>query len=331
MSLINKIDQLRAASSINISNVLKNWAPYIHEAEETFIRPVLGDDFFDELDEAANSSGSDESVYEDLLTKIRMALALYAMYLGTDEMSMSVSSAGIQKISSETHKPAAEYEILNIKESYQQRAHRHIDLSLRYLADNRDKFPGYIPVNHGCFISNAADFNQYIDINSSRRVFLQLIPIMKTVEKKYIRPSISDDLFNELKEVMNGSGSTAMSEDQQKLVELIKPALAHLTMVRALQEITIDLLNWGSFQFAWSTFKSMQRMADVNKDSISMMLAAHQRDGESDMKELQEFLDNNATESKYTGFFHSSKYVGPASSKKRIDFINSADKSLFCP
>ena len=37
MSLITNISQLRAASSISISNTLANWQPYLDEAEETFI------------------------------------------------------------------------------------------------------------------------------------------------------------------------------------------------------------------------------------------------------------------------------------------------------
>jgi len=37
-----------------------------------------------------------------------------------------------------------------------------------------------------------------------------------------------------------------MSKEQKALMELIRPALAHLTISRALLEISIDILDWAS-------------------------------------------------------------------------------------
>jgi hypothetical protein len=331
MSLITNIAQIRSASSISLSNTIDIWRPYISEAEETFLVPVLGEDFFEELDEAANSSASGSSIYDGLLVKARMAVALYALYLGADEMAMSVSGAGVQVVQSETHKPAAEYQVLNLKESWLMRAHRHVDLLLKYLDENRSTFTGYAPVSNDCIITTAAEFQKYVDINSSRRVFLQLVPVMKNVEKKWIRPAITETIYNELLDVIHGSGSSDPSSDQQALLDLVKPAIAHLTIVRALQEITLDLLNWGAFVFSWSTFKSMKRIDEANADRVAMMIQANQRDADAEMKVIQEFLDNNASDARYTAFFESDLYVGPDEAERRIDFVNSAEKAIFVP
>jgi len=331
MSLITNILQLRTASPISVSNSLDIWRPYLTEAEETFIRPVVGDKLFSLMDDAVNGSGSDASVYDAVIVKARIALSLYALYLGADEMTVSVSASGIQVVSSDTHKPASEYQILNLKESWMQRAHRHMDLMLKYLDENRTKFPDYISLEHDSFITNAAEFQKYVDINGSRRVFLMLKPILTSIEKKYIRYTVSPDYYDALKESINGSGSSPVSTDDQAVIDLIKPALAHLTIVRALQEITTDLLNWGAFVNSWSTFKSMRRMDEVNQSRVSLMLEANQRDGDAELKELQEFLDTNASAIKYATYFGSDRYVGPVTAKQRIDFTNSADNSFFCP
>ncbi len=307
MSLITNIAQIRSASSISLSNTIDIWRPYISEAEETFLVPVLGEDFFEELDEAANSSASGSSIYDGLLVKARMAVALYALYLGADEMAMSVSGAGVQVVQSETHKPAAEYQVLNLKESWLMRAHRHVDLLLKYLDENRSTFTGYAPVSNDCIITTAAEFQKYVDINSSRRVFLQLVPVMKNVEKKWIRPAITETIYNELLDVIHGSGSSDPSE------------------------ITLDLLNWGAFVFSWSTFKSMKRIDEANADRVAMMIQANQRDADAEMKVIQEFLDNNASDARYTAFFESDLYVGPDEAERRIDFVNSAEKAIFVP
>ena len=331
MSLITNIEQIRAASSINVSNTINNWRPYITEAEEVFIRPVIGSEFYDVLDGVVNGSGSGDSGYDELLVKVRTALSLYSIHLGIDEMSVSVGPQGIQVVATDSHKPAPEYQVLNLKESLLMRAHRNIDMVLIYLSQHREQFSDYTPVSHGCLIADAAAFGRYVDINGSRRVFLQLIPVMRNIEQRYIRPTISEDLYDELQEAVNGSGSSAISDDLQALLSRIQPALAYLTMARALQDITLDLLNWGAFQFAWSTFKSMRRMDEVNQDKAGQMMQAHQRDGEAALKAVQEWLDSNATADKYAAYFNSQRYVGAESAVTRLDFENSSDKSFFCP
>ena len=47
MSLITDISQVRAASSINVSNTLDAWQPYLEEAELTFIKPSIGSELFE--------------------------------------------------------------------------------------------------------------------------------------------------------------------------------------------------------------------------------------------------------------------------------------------
>ena len=47
--LIDNLSQILTAASINVSNSIENWFPYIDEAQETFIKPVLGNALFDQL------------------------------------------------------------------------------------------------------------------------------------------------------------------------------------------------------------------------------------------------------------------------------------------
>ena len=50
--LIDNLSQVLAAASINVSNTIENWFPYIGEAQESFIRPVLGDVLYGQLQDA---------------------------------------------------------------------------------------------------------------------------------------------------------------------------------------------------------------------------------------------------------------------------------------
>ena len=158
--LITTIQQFRTASSINISNTIDPWLPYIQDAEETFIIPVIGIDMYyailaiiednikpieDPTFEAdpgikpgPGSGLTAEELQLSFIDKLRNAEALYALYLGIDEMSLSISSAGIQVIASDTHKPAPQYQIMNLKETYITRAHRQIDVALAFFMENEE-------------------------------------------------------------------------------------------------------------------------------------------------------------------------------------------------
>jgi hypothetical protein len=280
--LITTIAQLRAASSINISNNIENWLPYIADAEELFITPILGEDVMHFIDNTVHPKVSEQDpidIISDagdippdyatiLLEKVRKAVALYALFLGVDEMAVSISAAGIQVLQSDTHKPAPQYQIMNLKETYLSRAHMQVDSILRYIVKNIAFLSG-LPLPKSLYLIRDADqFQVYADIHSSRRVFLSLQSIIGSIEQKYIKPTLTPQLFASVKEEYQAG---TLSPDNQILYDMIIPALVHLTMARALMEINIDMLDWGIFNNATNTFNSLGSKAQANKDRVAVM------------------------------------------------------------
>ena len=271
--LITTIVQLRAASSINVSNNIDNWLPYLSDAEDVFIIPAIGQNLYDAIisylnpdsneDSESGNAGSEAQIpnpiLDALILRVRKALSLYALYLGIDEVAVSVSGAGIQVLQSDTHKPAPQYQIMNLKETYISRAHRQMDLILSYIEKNYSELPAVDFPKYPYFIRNAEEFQLYADIHASRRVFLSLMPIMESVEKKFIKPTISELLFDDLKSKLQIGNS--LSDDERTLLGYIMPSLAHLTMARALLEISIDILDWGVFNNSANTFNNIQNIA----------------------------------------------------------------------
>ena len=331
--LIDNLSQVLTAASINVSNSIENWFPYIGEAQETFIKPVLGDTLYQQLQETANpivrepeQKPVDTHLF-DLLEMIRKPLALYALWLGADEFGVSISSQGIQVIETPTHKTAPQYRVQNLKENWIRRANTSLDLVLKFLDEHKEDYPGYEPQDADLFIRGTLEFNSEVDIRESRRVFVSLKPVIRSVEKKYIRPTLSAELFDELKNAWKSDDE--LTTAQLVLLDLIRPALAHLTMARALLEISIDILDWGIFDTAGNTFANVSSKQASNKDRISIMAEANQRDGESELKALQQYLDEIASEDIYTAYFHSTRYAGKAIAETRNEFINKSDNSFF--
>jgi len=330
---IDNLSQVLTAASINVSNSIENWFPYIDEAQETFIKPVLGDVLYDQLqgamnpDDHASEARPIDGRLVDLLAMIRKPLALYALWLGADEFGVSISSQGIQVIESPTHKTAPQYRVQNLKENWIRRANTSLDLVLKFLDEHTEDYPGYDPQDADLFIRGTLEFNSEVDIRESRRVFVSLKPIIRSVEKKYIRPTLSAELFDELKVAWKSDDD--LTSSQIALLDLIRPALAHLTMARALLEVSIDILDWGIFDTAGNTFANVSSKQASNKDRISIMAEANQRDGESELKALQQFLDEMASEEVYPAYFHSTRYVGKAKAEPRNEFFNKSDNSYF--
>jgi len=331
--LIDNLSQVLNAASINVSNSIENWFPYIDEAQETFIKPVLGDVLYDQLqdlmalDPVPPDDGTTTEKLAELLAILRKPLALYALWLGADEFGVSISSQGIQVIESPTHKTAPQYRVQNLKENWIRRANTSLDLVLKFLDKRKEDYPGYEPQDADLFIRGTLEFNSEVDIRESRRVFVSLKPIIRSVEKKYIRPTLSPGFFDELKAAwQSGDDLTTM---QIVLLDLIRPALAHLTMARALLEISIDILDWGIFDTAGNTFANVSSKQASNKDRISIMAEANQRDGESELKALQQYLDETASEDAYPAYFHSTRYAGKVIAETRNEFINKSDNSFF--
>ena len=94
-------------------------------------------------------------------------------------------------------------------------------------------------------------------------------------------------------------------------------------------EISIDILDWGIFDTAGNTFANVSSKQASNREKISAMAEANQRDGEAELKALQQFLDETASETVYPLYFNSSRYAGNAMAEKRIEFFNKPDNSFF--
>ena len=331
--LIDNLSQVLSAASINVSNTIENWFPYIEEAQETFIKPVLGIGLYDQLQDAMAldpvppDDGTTLENLVKLLEMVRKPLALYAWWLGAAEFGVSVSSQGIQVIETPIHKTAPQYRVQNLKENWIRRANTALDLVLKFLDEHREDYPAYICQDADLFIRNTLEFNNEVDIRESRRVFVALKPVIRSVERKYIRPALSSELFDELKQVL--LSNSEMSKEQKALMDQIRPALAHLTISRALIEISIDVLDWGIFDTAGNTFANVSSKQASNKDRISIMAEANQRDGEAELKALQQLLDETASETVYPLYFHSSRYAGKANAERRIEFLNKPDNSFF--
>jgi len=350
MTIVKSIDQIRLASPLSISNKIEHWQPFLDDSEDVFIKSLFSETMWYFLQlftspdtdpvewiEVLNGDkilvGNNRFIafYQELARRLSKPEALYAIWLGIDEMAVNITSAGVQVLQSDTNKPAPQYLVMNVKETCLTRAHRNIDTILQWVAQYSQNFTamnsGYGTIlSTSCLISGADQFQTYADIHSSRRVFLSLLPVIRSIEQKYIIPTISQSVYNQ---IIGFISTNRVDPTYTKLLQVILPAIVHLSMARALLEISIDILDWGIFNTSVNTFNNLQYKAQVNDQRIAVMQEANQRDGEAELKAVQEFMDNNATAVLFAEYFNSLSYAGPASAVKRDEYVNDVTKSIF--
>ncbi len=350
MNLVTSIDHIATAAPVPVTLKFELLQPFVDDAHNIFIMPMFPTPMMNSLFYRLNTDDDptlteeipskdetplvtreilDELNWWKLIHLVIKAESLYALYLSVDELSVNLSGTGVTVIQSDTHRPAPQYQVMNVKERYIARAHEQMDLCLALIQNNFDTFNERAGdfYDSKLLVKDAKQFQVYADIHASRRVFLAMMPLMRNIEQRYLMPTLSRELYELLYTQI--ASSATLTDENKELMDYILPAVVHLTMARALVEINIDMLDWGIFNLADNTFKNVQNKTLLQQNRLGEMQAAYQRDGDADMKALQEFLDNNASATKYAAYFGSSRYVGPATAVTRAEFINTSDKSIF--
>lgn len=123
----------------------KNFLPakisdsHIQVAQEGFIRPAIGSEFFDYL-----TSTTPAGVYETLNdTYIKPALAWYVRYIILPELMVRATNTGVQLIGAQGTTDASDKQAGILREQAKANADILAGLAIRYLNTNSELFPYY--------------------------------------------------------------------------------------------------------------------------------------------------------------------------------------------
>lgn len=203
------------------------------------------------------------------------------------------------------------------------------------------------------FINTAQEFQKWVNIRSNYRTLVALRPFMRNVEYTYLKNVLGEALFGEIKRqiltvgapepgslrfYIDESGELVVeSNDGQEfniggdgqlyltyinmtpevktlLAEYIQPAVTHLSIARAIQELNFVITADGAFMHglkAQSAANVTEQIGpdQAQKDSFSRL---HRLEGEEWLKKLTDYLNATASATVYPEYFNSSLYVDPA-------------------
>jgi len=234
MALITTIAEFKKYIAIDANTKMATLQPYIDEAEQLYIKDLLGTAFYDEflalytasVDVVPVPLNADNAA---LLPYIQRALAYYTQLMAIPHLAVTFGDMGIRQHRGEDSDPAPRW----LQEKLQMQALKngdiHADKLLEFLEANATalKYNTWFAStantkNSGYIVYGTAVASKHIDISSSRRVFLQLRNTIRELEKRSVPKLIGADQYDELKTQIETGSVTAAS---QALIDLIEPVV----------------------------------------------------------------------------------------------------------
>jgi hypothetical protein len=310
-ALIATIEDFKKHVALNASTddntYFDQLLPDLLLAEEDYLRPALGAEFYDELLEAPASEAADRLRY-----LLASSLANLTMVSYVDFAQVQISGSGVQIISTEREKTAFQWQINALKASYSRKGNNGLEKALAYLESHADDFPTWATSDtaknaRGYFITSAATFSEHYNISNARLTFQALGSLLRKTERFRLEPTLGIEFFDELKQQLRDGALTAENE---KLIEnYLRPALAHLVMAQAIGELGFTL-NGNALELnVYRPDDANSKESDPGLTALLEMKADQATDdGEKYLRQLFKHLNGTASATRYATYFNSDAY-----------------------
>jgi len=311
MALLKTTDDIQkyvnVASDLTFDGVL----PDINEVEENIIVKHIGSAFYVEIEAAYQATPTTpQQLVIDRLQECVSNLAI-AQYIDTGQID--ISNSGLANLSKE--KAAFKYQVTEAKNEMLRKGWLALENLLTFLEVTKDTYPTWrdseeYTVNKELIINSADVFEKYYAIGRSRLLYQQLRYIMKQVEDFELEAVIGSDLLDELKAEILAAG---VSGDNQVLLDkFIYAGVANLTIVRALGDMVVKLDSNGAVMHQkLAAAGSGEEDVAAELERVAAKRFNVQRTGYQYFDKLRNYLNANASASKYAAFFDSELYVAP--------------------
>jgi hypothetical protein len=151
------------------------------------------------------------------------------------------------------------------------------------------------------FIRTATELAEHVPtLGRNSRLFDQLITYVGRAELKYIRPALTYPVYSELKAAWSNPDAE-LTPEQQTLLELLRPALAHYAVYEAYPYLPLTI---GTMGVSESRAKDglLEQVAPDKDDKNTQKLQLH-KDGLFYLNELETYLQATATEELFPSYY----------------------------
>lgn len=303
----------------------------VEQAEEDILKPLLGRTEYDNLVTASGSlpyTGNTLALYN----KLKAPLAQMAAYLATDDLDVNVTSFGFTVKKTEDESPASQMRVAKFKMSQLRKAMSGFDRLLTWLEEEKATYTdwangnGYTELKQG-FLNTTAEFQDVVEINSSRYLFMRLRPHRRKVESTELKNVLSSDLYDEIKaEIVAGS----ISADNTALLPMIRDGVANRSIAKGFLALNLEVSEMGYLVSGMQESSTMNMKKPAKDTHADSLIRNYNTEADASFQALETYLNTNATASKYAAYFNSDVYEAPLETNEgNPPYINDADSAGF--
>ena len=181
--------------------------PYVEQAEEMYIIPYISQEFYEEMETEYQLSGTIADEEKAKAFKyLRTALAYYTMYEAIPHLNARIADAGINENMNGDTAPVRQWVFNNSQWKACKKGYAFLDKALAYMEaqiqDGNTDFDTFkdsdaYTITRDLLIPTASIFNEYYNIQKSRKAYVALRPFIRKAEQLHLKPFLCE-LYQEI-------------------------------------------------------------------------------------------------------------------------------------
>lgn len=302
MALIKDIITFKKYVKYNFSSAEVNSLLDTAPAERKYVKPILGNTLYNSLNTQVDPGPVVNPVLLDL---VRAAIAPLTVYMDLPLLQTQLGDTGLRTLLSEQTQAAHRWEFNQVRDLLEDKGCEAIDQLIVYLYENAGAL-GWTPQTQKLIFNTGSEFTKFYNLKYPYRTFLTLTDIIAEVEDQYIRSSIGDTYFEELRD------KAAPNDQEKEAIKLIKKTVANLTVMKAIEKKPVKITAAGLFTMLGDAVDDVS--AKEQTASIAMLAVQRstcERDGESYLQKFKAYLNDNASATVFQTYYAGSYYVAP--------------------
>jgi hypothetical protein len=267
-AFVKNIADIQTGVKVEADTYFEAVDPYLIDSENEYIRPYLGDELF----EAVQDEAYDAAKLAKILPSIKIAVSCFAFYHIIQEGSLKINEHGAIQSTGAHQTTPSKWRDDNAKAELIRKGDKALDQLLDILMENIDDYQEWkdtkwYSIRTSIIISTARDFDDYVPISRSTRVFLRLLPDIKKASRlisSLICTGLTDRITNHLKD---------REEDPEALDTLLpylQAVVAYEAIVRAIPRFNFFITPDGILIYTISN-GTFQKMAASHTDKKEML------------------------------------------------------------
>lgn len=235
--------------------------PSLRIVEEKFIIPTISDDLYLMLNQALDAETENDPldpVWKSLADQCRRAIGPLFCWFHADKADVVFTDGGMKRSESNQYKNAYQEQRNKFKEANLTEGEFALELLLKFIEKNQEDYPEWQDSPNfsrykELFIKSASQFDEFFPSATPHRNYWAIRQTMHDVEQINIRNFLGDTLFTTLK-TEDQKKYPAFSDEQKELMQMLKKAIANLTVASAIVHLNVRVGKNGITTPASATF-----------------------------------------------------------------------------